>query len=248
MPRTQFVAAPPPGSELKRISGPATHWVGQLLRQRKDPSGAAREDEAAYGPLYVLNMFGDKWIIANGPEAAQRILMNKDRVFANGPAWAPLQGPFFDRGLVRLDFDEHRAHRSIMQQAFGRGALVSYLKDMHEIADRHLSKLPEGSVAAGNPVLVHRHLQRLTLDIVLEVFMGARLPRAEAERICGATMDILHAERRDGARRDSGQSVVAGHAGAQDHGGLPRRAHYRVPCEPGHGPAVHAVPGRERGR
>ncbi|MET8430281.1 cytochrome P450 [Nocardia sp. NPDC004860] len=193
MPRTQFVAAPPEGSDLKQISGPATHWIAQLQRQRRDPTGAAFEDEAAYGPLYVLNMFGDKWIIAGGPEAAQRILMNKDRVFANGPAWAPLQGPFFDRGLVRLDFDEHRSHRSIMQQAFGRGALTSYLKDMHEIAHRHLSKLPEGSVAEGNPVLMHQHLQRLTLDIVLEVFMGARLPRDEAERICGATMDILQA-------------------------------------------------------
>ncbi|WP_040807457.1 cytochrome P450 [Nocardia concava] len=193
MPRTQFVAAPPEGSELKRISGPATHWIPQLQRQRRDPAAAAFEDEATYGPLYVLNMFGEKWIIANGPDAAARILMNKERVFANDPAWGPLQGPFFERGLVRLDFDEHRGHRSIMQQAFGRGALTSYLKDMHEIADRHLSKLPEGDVAQGKPVLMHQHLQRLTLDIVLEVFMGARLPQAEAARICGATMDILHA-------------------------------------------------------
>ncbi|AYF75798.1 cytochrome P450 [Nocardia yunnanensis] len=193
MPRTQFVAAPPAGSDLKQVSGPATNWIAQLLRQRRDPIAAARADEAAYGPLYVLNIFGGKWIIANGPEAAQRILMNKDRVFANGPAWAPLNGPFFERGLLMLDFDEHKSHRSIMQQAFGRSALTGYLDVLHRIAEQHIDSLPEGSVAEGDPVLMHRHLEQLTLDVALEVFMGVRLSRTEAAAMSRTIIDTLHA-------------------------------------------------------
>ncbi|MFE3187782.1 cytochrome P450 [Nocardia sp. NPDC059240] len=193
MPRTQFVAAPPVGSDLKQISGPATNWIAQLLRQRRDPVAASREDEATYGPVFVLNMFGSKWIIANGPDAAQQILMNKDRVFANGPAWAPLNGPFFERGLLMLDFDEHRSHRSIMQQAFGRSALTSYLRSLHRIAERHVGEIPEGSVAEGNPVLMHKYLERLTLDVALEVFMGVKLPRDEATALSRTIIDTLHA-------------------------------------------------------
>ncbi|MFE3001428.1 cytochrome P450 [Nocardia sp. NPDC059246] len=193
MPRTQFVAAPPPGSELKRISGPATNSISQLLRQRRDPVKAARQDEAAFGPVYVINMFGGKWIVANGPDAAQRVLMNKDRVFANGPAWAPLNGPFFERGLLMLDFDEHRSHRAIMHQAFGRTALTSYLTTLHTIVDRHISELPEGDVAKGNPVLMHRQLEQLTLDVAMEVFLGARLPQPEAARISKVIIETLHA-------------------------------------------------------
>ncbi|MFD7845363.1 cytochrome P450 [Nocardia sp. NPDC059764] len=193
MPRTQFVAAPPAGSELRQISGPATNWITQLRRQRRDPHGSAREDENTYGPVHVLNMFGSRWIIAAGPDAAQQVLMNRNRVFANGPAWKPLNGPFFDRGLLMLDFDEHKAHRAIMQQAFGRSALNSHLEALHAIVERHIAELPEGSVAEGNPVLMHKCLEQLTLDVALEVFMGARLPRAEADRISGAIMTLLHA-------------------------------------------------------
>ncbi|MEV0466819.1 cytochrome P450 [Nocardia tengchongensis] len=191
MPRTQFVAAPPAGSELRQVSGPATNSISQLLRQRRDPVRAAREDEAAYGPVYALNMFGTRWIIAGGPDAAQQVLMSKDRVFANGPAWQPLNGPFFDRGLLMLDFEEHRAHRSIMQQAFGRPALTSYLTALHAIVERHLGEWSEGSLSQGDPALMHRRLERLTLDVALEVFMGARLPREESARISKAVMETL---------------------------------------------------------
>ncbi|GAB2450740.1 cytochrome P450 [Nocardia tengchongensis] len=193
MPRTQFAAAPPTGSELSRVSGPATNSLAQLIRQRRDPVAAARADEATYGAVYALNMFGSQWIIAAGLDAAQEILMSKGRVFANGPAWRPLNGPFFDRGLLMLDFDEHRAHRSIMQQAFGRTALTSYLTSLHTIVERHIGEMSEGSVADGNPVLMHRRFEQLTMDVALEVFMGARLPREEAARISKAIVSTLQA-------------------------------------------------------
>ena len=37
-----------------------------------------------------------------------------------------LVGPFFDRGLMLLDFEEHHRHRRLMQQAFTRPRLAGY--------------------------------------------------------------------------------------------------------------------------
>ena len=61
----------------------------------------------------------------DGPARARRLrrgLQNKDKAFANGPGWGELVGPFFDRGLMLLDFEEHHRHRRMMQQAFTRAA------------------------------------------------------------------------------------------------------------------------------
>ncbi|RDI55583.1 cytochrome P450 [Nocardia mexicana] len=189
----QYLERPPAGSALKQISGPATNSVVQMLRRRRDPLGCARDSEARFGPVHVVNLFGDKWIAACGPEAAERILMNKDRAFANGPGWSPLISPFFERGLMLLDAAEHRRHRTLMQQAFTPAALKGYLQLMQPVVRRHIDALPTGSVEAGTPVRIYSHLKQLTLDVALEVFMGARLSRAEADRINSAFIDNLRA-------------------------------------------------------
>ncbi len=44
----------------------------------------------------------------------------------SGPAWSHFIGPFFHRGLMLLDFDEHLHHRRIMQHAFGTDELRRY--------------------------------------------------------------------------------------------------------------------------
>ena len=61
-----------------------------------------------------------------GPDACGAALQNKDKAFANGPGWGELVGPFFDRGLMLLDFEEHHRHRMMMQQAFTRDRLAAY--------------------------------------------------------------------------------------------------------------------------
>lgn len=190
---TQSLEPPPDGSGLKRIIGPSTNGVVQALRQRRDVLKCARDNESRYGRVHVFTMFGAKWIAANGPDAAEQILANRDGAFANGPGWSPLIGPFFTRGLMLLDFAEHRHHRRIMQQAFTRPALKGYLRELQPVVAQHVAELPLGSVESGNPVLMYKHLKQMTLDVALEVFIGAKLPRPEADRINAAFISSIRA-------------------------------------------------------
>ncbi|WP_433662260.1 cytochrome P450 [Nocardia sp. CA-128927] len=190
---TQSLAAPPPDSGLEQITGPSTNGIIQMLRQRRNLFEQARLNEQRYGPVHVLNMFGTKWVAACGPNAAETILMNKAKAFANGPGWSPLIGNFFDRGLMLLDFEEHRHHRTIMQQAFTPTVLKGYLQELQPIVARHIAALPVGSVEDGNPVPIYQHLKKMTLDVALEVFLGAKLPRPEADRINAAFIACLRA-------------------------------------------------------
>ena len=43
-------------------------------------------------------------------------------------------GPFFNRGLMMLDFDEHMYHRRIMQEAFTRSRLTGYVDHIDQVA------------------------------------------------------------------------------------------------------------------
>ena len=61
-------------------------------------------------------------VIALGPEATQTIFTSK------------AIGPFFPRGLILLDFDEHLAHKRIMQGAFTRSRIAGYVEDTDRVA------------------------------------------------------------------------------------------------------------------
>ncbi len=73
---------------------------------------------------------GKPWVCLLGPDAAEAVFRNADHAFANGPGWSYLVGPFFDRGLMLLDFEEHHRHRRIMQEAFTRPRLERYTDAM----------------------------------------------------------------------------------------------------------------------
>src|SRR2546421_67683 len=80
-----------------------------------------------YGPVTRMRAFGMDAVMVQGPDGVGEVLQNKDRAFASGPGWSFLIGPFFHRGLMLLDFEEHHAHRRIMQQAFTSDRLAAYL-------------------------------------------------------------------------------------------------------------------------
>ena len=51
-------------------------------------------------------------------------------------AGSPSIGPFFNRGLMLLDFDEHMFHRRIMQEAFVRTRLVGYTEQVDQVVSK----------------------------------------------------------------------------------------------------------------
>ena len=71
-----------------------------------------------------------------GPTGLETVLINRDGAFSNQLGWDPLIGPFFDRGVMLMDFEEHRHHRRIMQQAFKHDRLVGYLERMNPAIER----------------------------------------------------------------------------------------------------------------
>lgn len=103
--------------------------LGHSLATMRDPIAFAARRRRRYGDVSWMSAFGKRFITLLGPEANRFVLANRNQDFASD-AWEYLLSDFFHRGLMLLDFDEHRLHRRVMQSAFRREAMEAYLEQL----------------------------------------------------------------------------------------------------------------------
>ncbi len=166
----QFVLAePPPGSDLKPIMGDSgLPIIGHMIEFFREGPDYALEVYRKYGPIHYQQTPALSSVLALGPDATQAVFSNRNKEFSQR-AWDPVIGPFFDRGLMLLDFDEHMFHRRIMQEAFTRSRLTGYVEHIDSVASHVLAT---DWVADDPRFLFHPAVKELTLDIASVVFMG----------------------------------------------------------------------------
>jgi len=172
---------------LREVTGPQLGLL-HLIRLRHDPIGHSQWLRENYGEVSRMNFLGTQLYSVNGPDAFETIFVNRDKVFASGPAWSHFIGPFFTRGLMLLDFEEHLHHRRIMQHAFGQDSLRRYHAMMVPHIRRNLDAWPD----IAQPRL-HQMFKELTLDLALEVFVGVELDPADQKKINRAFIDAVRA-------------------------------------------------------
>ncbi len=172
---------------LTRVRGPVL-GLAHLLQLRFNPIGHNAFLREAYGEVFRLNVFGVRIYVTAGADMAEQVLVNRERNFANGPAWSHFIGPFFHRGLMLLDFDEHLHHRRILQQAFTNEALRSY----HSVMAPHIRTNLEEWESEDEPRL-HHLFKALTLDLALETFVGVDLSREEQDGVNKAFVAAVRA-------------------------------------------------------
>lgn len=159
--------------------------IGHTIGFLTDPIGMGVKMYNKHGPAVNGGAFGLDSVFLSGPDANQFVLRNQDKAFSNCKGWEFFIGPFFKRGIMLLDFDEHRFHRGIMQAAFKKPVLIDYLKRMNPAIDQGIERWQTGADFHVLP-----HLKQLTLDIATDVFMGEKLG-AEADRINQAFVDCV---------------------------------------------------------
>lgn len=144
--------------------------IGHTLDYMFDPLGFMGRQHAI-GPVTERRMMGPTWTLLTGPDACEAALRNADKAFANGPGWGFLVGPFFDRGLMLLDFAEHHRHRLILQQAFTRPRIEGYVEQLAPAVGRGLDAWA-AQASADETFLAYPVLKAMTLDIATQIFMG----------------------------------------------------------------------------
>ncbi|MGE9009193.1 cytochrome P450 [Leptospira interrogans] len=180
---------PPKRNSLKHIPGDEG-WpvIGKTLEVLADPKGQVERMHAKYGPVYRSHVFGETSINLLGPEANELLLFDQAKQFSSTHGWGPILGRLFPRGLMLLDFEEHRLHRRALSVAFKSGPMKSYLTDL----DRGIAVRVKQWKAQPGDMLVYPAMKQLTLDLAATSFLGAEIG-PEVDEITRAFVDMVAA-------------------------------------------------------
>jgi cytochrome P450 len=162
------LAEPPAGSGLKPVMGDSGLPVlGHIIETFRGGPNFVMHLYNTRGPVFYAESPAMPSVIAIGPDATQAIFSNRNKEYSQ-KGWHPVIGPFFNRGLMMLDFDEHMSHRRIMQEAFTRSRLTGYVDHIDQVASAVVADFPTDDAR----FLFHPAMKELTLDIASVVFMG----------------------------------------------------------------------------
>ncbi len=182
------LAEPPPGSGLLPVPGDhGAPILGRGIEYLYDTVGFTRRYYHRFGPVSWCGMFGTRGVLVIGPDAVDEVLTNRDKAFANGPGWEYFIGPFFRRGIMLLDGEEHLRHRRIMQHGFTRQQLETYLDVLNAGVERDIS-----GWHSVDGLHLYDAIKQLLLNLATEVFVGGRLGR-EADELNRAFVDTVAA-------------------------------------------------------
>ena len=142
------------------------------------------------------------------------VLFDRDKNFSSSVGWGYLLDQLFPRGLMLMDFDEHRLHRKALGVAFKPAPMKAYLGALNNgmsrrIAEWHLAGTEQGSAAN---LKFYPAIKQLTLDLAATSFLGIELgPQANA--VNRAFVDMVAAIVGVVRRTNSGNPDVEGRQG-----------------------------------
>src|ERR1700742_2863448 len=180
---------PPRRNSLTHIPGDEG-WpiIGKTLDVLADPKGQVERQAAKYGLVYRSHIFGETSLVLLGPEANELVLFDQAKQFSSSHGWGRILGLLFPRGLMLLDFEEHRLHRRALSVAFKSGPMKSYLTAL----DSGIAARVAQWKAQPGPMLFYPAMKQLTLDLAATSFLGAGIG-PEVEEITRAFVDMVAA-------------------------------------------------------
>ncbi|HTA99031.1 MAG TPA: cytochrome P450 [Bradyrhizobium sp.] len=162
--------------------------IGNTFEILADPKGQMERQAAKYGLVYRSHLFGQTGVVMLGPEANEFVLLDQAKIFSSMHGWDKILGRLFPRGLMLLDFDEHRLHRRALSVAFKAGPMKSYLAEL----DKGIAARVAQWKAQPGPMLFYPAMKHLTLDLAATAFLGAGLG-PEFDEITEAFVDMVEA-------------------------------------------------------
>ncbi len=145
---------------------PPKPLVGHTLDLLRDSYGLHHRSAAAHGPIYKIKLLGQWRVSLGGADALEFILGDTTHLFSSTDGWDMLHA-LFPGGLMLRDFEDHRAHRRIMQSAFRKPVMDAYRTGMYDALNDLVAAWP-----AGKPVAFFPAIKDLTLKMGASVFMG----------------------------------------------------------------------------
>jgi len=148
--------------------GPRTPGILQALLFARSPLRNTLAVHRRFDEPFTVGSpgFGTS-VVFSSPEHVKQIVTGDPRVFHAGLANAPIRPVLGPWSLLALDRAPHMQQRKLLLPPFHGERLRSYAGLIGELAEREIASWP-----IGEPFKLHHRMERLTLEVILEVVFG----------------------------------------------------------------------------
>ena len=161
--------------------------IGHTIAMLRNPRRMQRELHQRFGNVFRTSVLFQRSVVLLGPEANELVMMDKDKNFSSRMGWHRILDHLFHNGLMLRDFEDHRAHRRVMNAAFKPQALKSYMDSMNPVIAAEMSGWTEV-----DDFRFYDGIKELTLSVAAVVFVGMELGK-EADKVNQAFVDTVAA-------------------------------------------------------
>ncbi|HMJ16733.1 MAG TPA: cytochrome P450, partial [Polyangiaceae bacterium] len=150
--------------------GPSVSAAHQALQWISRPYAFLRECQQAFGDTFTLDLGPQGyWVLFARPEAIRTIFTGDPQVLHAGKGHAVLRGFLGPGSLLQLDGDRHLRERKLLLPAFHAARMPQYAGLIREITREVTS-----SWQAGQRVVIHDVMQRVSVRVMLHAVFGLR--------------------------------------------------------------------------
>ncbi len=139
--------------------------VGHSIQFNYDALALIQRLQESKGDVFQLNILNEDVLLFLTPSATKQIFLDPDDNFSSKHGWEFSIGPTFENGLMLRDFDDHKYHRSLLQNSFRRDALDKYI---HIIQPRIDSWIEE--VKQKKEFYLYKSIKQLMFNVAVELF------------------------------------------------------------------------------
>ena len=139
--------------------------VGHSIQFNYDALALIQRLQESKGDVFQLNILNEDVLLFLTPSATKQIFLDPDDNFSSKHGWEFSIGPTFENGLMLRDFDDHKYHRSLLQNSFRRDALDKYI---HIIQPRIDSWIEE--VKQKREFNLYKSIKQLMFNVAVELF------------------------------------------------------------------------------
>jgi cytochrome P450 len=156
------------------------------LKYLRDPYATLLETARRYGEPHSWPSFLGRMVVTGEPEGIRTLFTaDPDTYLALG---AELLGPILgESNLILLSGERHRAMRRLQMPPFHGMRMRAYGQIIIEATEEHVARWPRD-----RPIPIHRTMQQISLQVILEAVLGLREPRAR-EAFKAAVLAVIAA-------------------------------------------------------
>ena len=140
-------------------------FFGHSIKFNNNALSLVKNLQEKYGDIFEISILHKRVTMFMTPSATKHIFLDAEDNFSSKHGWEFSLGKTFENGLMLRDFDDHRFHRGLLQDAFRRDALANYLEIVQPLLDTWIEELQESK-----SINLYSTMKELMFKISLQLF------------------------------------------------------------------------------